>query len=85
MIDERIRFYMKVPLGDGTFTNGRIDYTRHPSILGVEGIDLAGMRVLDVAANDGVLELLDRAARGRRVAPSTSTGSTARLGLRRGA
>jgi tRNA (mo5U34)-methyltransferase len=53
VIDERIRFYMKVPLGDGTFTNGTIDYTRHPTMLGIDDIDLTGMRVLDIAANDG--------------------------------
>lgn len=53
MIDERIQFYMKVPLGDGAFTNGTIDYTRHPPMLGIDRIDLAGHRVLDVAANDG--------------------------------
>lgn len=53
MIDDRINFYMKVPLGDGTFTNGTIDYTRHPEMLGIESIDLTGTRVLDIAANDG--------------------------------
>lgn len=53
MIDERIQFYMKVPLGDGTFTNGSIDYTRHAAMLGVDQIDLSGLRVLDIAANDG--------------------------------
>jgi tRNA (mo5U34)-methyltransferase len=53
MIDARIQFYMKVPLGDGTFTNGRIDYNHHPAVLGIDAIDLTGMRVLDVAANDG--------------------------------
>ena len=53
MIDPRIQYYMKVPLGDGTFTNGRIDYTAHPAMLGLDEIDLAGLRVLDIAANDG--------------------------------
>src|SRR6478672_13747497 len=53
MIDSRIQYYMKVPLGDGTFTNGRIDYTAHPAMLGLDGIDLCGLRVLDIAANDG--------------------------------
>lgn len=53
MIDPGIQFYMKVPLGDGTHTNGRIDYTRHPDLLGIDAVDLSGLRVLDIAANDG--------------------------------
>lgn len=52
-IDPDVQFYMKVPLGDGTFTNGRIDYTGHPWALGIDAIDLDGMRILDIAANDG--------------------------------
>ncbi len=52
-VDPDVKFYMKVPLGDGTFTNGRIDYTRHPHLLGLDDLDLSGMRVLDIAANDG--------------------------------
>jgi len=52
-VDPEIQFYMKVPLGDGTFTNGRIDYTPHPHMLGIDGIDLSDTTVLDIAANDG--------------------------------
>lgn len=52
-IDPDIQFYMKVPIGDGTFTNGRIDYTSHPKALGIDDVDLSGKRVLDIATNDG--------------------------------
>lgn len=52
-VDPEVNFYMKVPLGDGTFTNGRIDYNAHPRMLGLETIDLSGKRILDIAANDG--------------------------------
>ena len=52
-VDPNVKFSMKVPLGDGTFTNGRTDYTRHPHLLGLDDVDLSGMRVLDIAANDG--------------------------------
>lgn len=50
---EGIDFYMKIPLPDGTFTNGKIDYTSVPKELGLQNMNLAGMRVLDIAANDG--------------------------------
>jgi len=53
MVDPNIQFYMKVPLGDGSYTNGRIDYTGHADMLGISSVDLRGQRVLDIAANDG--------------------------------
>ena len=50
---EGLKFYMKVPLPNGTFTNGVTDYNHLPDLLGLSEIDLSGMRVLDIAANDG--------------------------------
>src|SRR3546814_16211129 len=44
---------MKVPLPDGTFSNGLIDYNHVPKELGIHDLDLSGKRVLDIAANDG--------------------------------
>lgn len=52
-IDPNVNFYMRVPLGRGEFTDGRVDYTSHPRMLGLENADLSGERVLDIAANDG--------------------------------
>ena len=46
-------FYMKVPLPDGSYTDGRVDYTGFPARLGLDKLDLTGARVLDVACNDG--------------------------------
>ena len=48
-------FYMSVPLGpDGSSsTEGPIDYSTYPALLGVEDADLTGMRVLDIATQDG--------------------------------
>ncbi len=50
---DHVRFYMKVPIGDGQFTSGKIDYNHLPEVLGIADYDLAGLRALDIAANDG--------------------------------
>src|SRR3546814_8957989 len=50
---KEINYYMKVPLPDGTFSNGLIDYNHVPKELGIHDLDLSGKRVLDIAANDG--------------------------------
>jgi len=50
---EDVEFYMRVPLPDGSFTNGKIDYTKVPAELGIAELDCNGLRVLDIAANDG--------------------------------
>ena len=44
---------MRVPLPDGSATDGLIDYAAYPETLGLTSFDLRGKRVLDVAANDG--------------------------------
>lgn len=46
-------FYMRVPLPDGSMTDGKVDYSHYPDALGLASLDLSGKRVLDVAANDG--------------------------------
>lgn len=50
---DTIKFYMRVPLPDGSHTDGKIDYTKVPDQLGISDLDLSGQRVLDIAANDG--------------------------------
>ncbi|NMG58243.1 DUF1698 domain-containing protein [Geitlerinema sp. P-1104] len=52
-MNEEIRFYMKVRLPDGSYTNGKIDYNHHPELLGILPSFTRGTRVLDIAANDG--------------------------------
>ncbi len=44
---------MRIPLPDGSFTDGKIDYTGVPKQLGIHKLDLTGQRILDIAANDG--------------------------------
>jgi tRNA (mo5U34)-methyltransferase len=51
--DPAVSFYMRIPLGDGSYTNGHIDYSRHPELLGMAQADLSETRVLDVATHDG--------------------------------
>ena len=48
-------FYMNVPFlaGDPETTGGKIDYSSHPGLLGLADADLTGMRVLDIATQDG--------------------------------
>src|SRR3546814_16892633 len=50
---KEINYYMKVPLPDGTFSNGLLDYNHVPKELGIHDLALSGQRVLDIAANDG--------------------------------
>lgn len=50
---EQVSYYMRVPLPDGSFTKGKIDYNHVPAELGISELDLSGSRVLDIAANDG--------------------------------
>lgn len=52
-MSEDLKFYMRIPLPDGTFTDGSIDYNHLPHQLGLDRIDLTGCRALDIAANDG--------------------------------
>lgn len=47
------KFYMDIPLPDGTTTGGRVKYQHYLRKLGLEGLDLSESTVLDVAANDG--------------------------------
>ncbi len=53
MKDQNIRFYMKIRLPDGSYTDGKIDYNDHPTLLGLSQLSWNDFRVLDVAANDG--------------------------------
>lgn len=53
MNNQNIRFYMKIRLPDGSYTDGKIDYNNHPKLLGLSKLSWNKLRILDVAANDG--------------------------------